>query len=492
LVLVVSLDSECLSWLDEQIDTGELPNLAHLQRAGRRLPLEAVRLAGTAYPTLYSGQSAATHGFHFPVQWSAELQTVRPWSHWEYPASVVERADRAGARIVMLDPPECPPLHLEHGWAASGIQFRSRVLLHSWSSNNAAGQRLMRRMGWGPRADEVFGQPTIAGLSRLRQALIGAPERLRQTARAVLADDSPDCLWLNCCAMHVAGHQFFDLRLVDDSAGRRALESVRLEVARGYDTMLGDLMGALPPGSDALVFYAKGMGPVRGWVDLLPTMLSRVLGERSRVEAPVAGMRRLIPQWLRSAVAGRMSDAAVAEWMARLSTPRVDWRETRAFTVPSDEPGFIRLNLQGREREGIVPESQRAALSAEIREGLSSFQTESGRLCIENICTPEDLYDNGPALDLLPDLVVFWSDEPTLLGGAIQSPRFGEIRRERVSLGRSGNHGPGAMAITSAARDLPTFPDRLVRPQDIPVTLLAALGLPHDDLPGRPLLRSVC
>src|SRR5688572_18952308 len=125
MLLVISLDSESLSWLDEHMDSGRLPNLAQLVRSGTRFPLAPLPFEGTAYPSIYSGQRASDHGLYYPFQWSAPEQRVRVWNQWPYPPTVFERADRAGARIVVLDPPECPRLALHHGFAASGIQFRA-------------------------------------------------------------------------------------------------------------------------------------------------------------------------------------------------------------------------------------------------------------------------------------------------------------------------------------------------------------------------------
>ncbi len=484
-VLVVSLDSESLSWLDEHISQGALPHLAQLLRTGQRAPLDAVQLAGVAYPTLYTGLRPASLGIYFPLQWSPERQRVRPWTDWPFPPTVLERADQAGARVVLLDPPECPPLNLRHGFAASGVQFRARILLPAWSSDPAKSARLRQVTGPVPRADEVFGQPTAAGLGRLREALVSSPARLTRAAKQALADGPPDCLWLNCCAMHVAGHQFYDLGLLNDPAERQALAGTRLEVARGYDAMLGEVLAALPAGSQTLVFFAKGMGPVIGWVDLLPAMLARILGDRTAAPTPVKLVRSLIPQAWRDALASRLSDHAVAELTARLSNPRVDWRKTRAFTLPSDGPGFIRLNLQGRERDGVVREAERAVLLEEIRAGLASFVDDTGERCVDHLCEPAELYGPGPALSRFPDLLVFWRARPTLLAQRISSPRFGEVHRTSVTIGRSGNHAPGAFVLTSgSARPL----TGVAHPEDIPATILAALGLPHHDLPGRPLL----
>src|SRR5256885_8916367 len=38
--------------------------------------------------------------------------------------------------------------------------------------------------------------------------------------------------------------------------------------------------------------------------------------------------------------------------------PAYDWARTRAFSLPTDQHGWIRINLRGRERAGIVLRSE--------------------------------------------------------------------------------------------------------------------------------------
>jgi hypothetical protein len=465
------------------MDNGNLPNLAALARGGIVRDVNAAILAGVAYPTMYTGLRAADHGFHFPLEWNPHLQRVDSWDHWPAPETILERMDKAGKRIVVIDPPECPPLHLHHGFCASGVQFRARVLLNSWDTDAARARALIDRLGPPPRADEVFGIPSLSNLRFLRRQLLQAPQRLTGAALHFLKQDPPDCLWITCCGLHVAGHQFTGLPAIGDPAEQRVLVGTRLDLAQGYDRMIGTLAAALPPGSRVLVAYSKGMDRVTTWLDQLPEMLRRVLGQKP-VAAPAIGLRRFIPISIRRWVAAGMSDRLAIATMAGISTPRADWKHTRAFCVPSDFPGFIRCNATGRERDGIVPDRDMAALGEEIAEGLRSFTTLRGEPCVESVDTPSQLLGPGRSIGRFPDLIVRWKQ----LGSAaaaqtIRSPRFGEIKPLAAAIGRSGNHTPGAFAILYGTRGSGSGPRLEV--EDIPSTILQALGLPAADLPGQ-------
>jgi len=69
-----------------------------------------------------------------------------------------------------------------------------------------------------------------------------------------------DCMW---------PAPVFHLPSIRDPQLRCELEGTRLELARGYDRMIGSLAEVLPSGSRVFVTYAKGMGRVTAWCDLL-------------------------------------------------------------------------------------------------------------------------------------------------------------------------------------------------------------------------------
>lgn len=487
MLLVVSLDSESLSWLDAQIDAGLLPNLQALIRSASRFPVQVPYLEGTAYPTIYTGQGAGDHGIYYPYQWRAEEQRVRLWGLQPFPETIFEKADRAGRRILVLDPPEASPFPLKNGIGITGIQFRARGLLRNWCSSPKEAANLRTVIGDSPVASEVFGQPHVPSLMHLSYVLRRAPARLGAAVKHFLKDGFPDCLWINFCAMHVAAHQFFDLGLLKSNENRAGLESTRLDVARGYDAMLGSLLDSLPAGSPVLAFFEKGMSITYGWNDLLPAMLRTVLGSRGG-DQPVLRLRWLVPQPVRARFSSFLPDRAALQLTAHLASPRAQWSSTRAFALPSEGHGWIRFNVRGREPAGVVTDSEVEELTQQIREGLAAFTDVDGEPCVHRVITREEAIGSGKQEDRFPDLFVEWSPKSTLLGRAIQSPRSGVLHRRGVGTGRSGTHSSGAMAVISPGRYRLYAPGRMVRAEDIPATVSSVLGLATPECNGLPLL----
>ena len=93
--------------------------------------------------------------------------------------------------------------------------------------------------------------------------------------------------------------------------------------------------------------------------DLLPEMLRAILDPEHHApdEAPSGSIWRLraaLPSGLRAKVAGLLPEKVALDLTARLEVRGFDWSRTRAFAHPAENQGYIRLNLRGRERDGIV------------------------------------------------------------------------------------------------------------------------------------------
>jgi len=499
MIAVISLEAPSLVLLEELIGDNRMPHLAALQREGEVLDLVPPYLDGSVYATLYTGQHLSEHGIYSLFTWSAPEQRLRLSYDLLPENTLFERFDRAGKRVLAIDPPELPSRELKNGVVVSGCQFRSRVHLTKWSRPAGIDRELSKFLGKTPRAEETFGRPSQHHLLHLHKVLTEAPNRLAITVERLLAKKTPDVLWVHLAAIHLAGHQFWDPLSVDvigrSLTGAEVLKSSMINVYLMGDTALGRIIKALPHDADLIVFWPKGMGPETCRSDLLPEMLERILRpntpptRRSSGSDALTKLREIVPTSFRTMVADLLPDSLSLELTARLATIGKDWPTVRAFSLPSDGPGLVRLNIRGRERNGIVAKSEAKALWDEIAEGLRTYRDIHGKECISGIERPGEHLPPGQNLDRLPDLVIRWSDEQAINLCGVTSAMYGTVWRVGAGSGRSGNHVHGSRAIivprSGTYRAVNGRKPHLV---DLTATVCAATGVPHDDLPGQSLI----
>jgi predicted AlkP superfamily phosphohydrolase/phosphomutase len=494
---LLNFDSASLPLLERMMDDGRLPTVADLFRRGRRFKLEtpAVDFPAAAYPVLYSGLDLSRHGLYYTFLWSPAEQRIRYIDRFRTPPSVWEAVSAAGARVLVVDPYEAPVPAQLNGYCLAGWQFRNRVVLPGWSRPRFALGRFGRHFGRPPSLDEVFGTQSLPLLRTMQRNLLAAPGRVAELVTHLLAREPFDLLWLTFSAAHLAGHQFWDLSQLaaDDleTAKREGLQNTLEDVYERIDSALAEILSALPADTTIVLFSVMGMGPNTSRVDFLPDMLNTVLGRGSQ-NGDVPGnwlwrLRASVPTRLRTQIAEAIPRRAVIELTTRLETRGTDWSKVRAFTLPSDALGYIRLNLRGRERDGTVAPGDADVLMDEIVTGLTSFTDPDGTPSIAAVERVPHLRPDpdGPAL---PDLLVRWSDRPVARLARVISP-FGEVLRRGTGTGRSGNHNPEAWALVVAPSSSQFDNGGPARVTDLAATVSAAFGAETAHLSGRPFLR---
>jgi hypothetical protein len=315
----------------------------------------------------------------------------------------------------------------------------------------------------------------------------------------MLGREPQDLVWVTFSAAHYTGHYYRDLsRTVKGEIGSDRREDLEATVERAYeaiDAAIARMVAALPPGASVIAFSPIGMREETTRSDLLPDMLGAVLGGGRKAAEKNGGgagsaiwrLRAALPGNLRSAMARPLPGPLVRDLTSRLHLRGTDWSRTRAFALPGDHAGYVRLNLKGRERHGIVEPGDKDALLDEIAAGLESFRDPDGSRSVEAVHRVAEEID-GERVDQLPDLIARWPARPSSGLSQVSSPKFGEVIRRGFGTGRSGNHDTDAWAIVtpgaSQVRDLGRSP----RITDIPATVCTLAGVDTGGLAGESLL----
>ena len=500
MICVLQFDAASVAVVDRLLAEGRLPALAGLIGRGRRLKLDtpANHFAAGAFHTLYSGVEIGDHGLFYPFQWDAGAQRARYMTAFPAPPAIWERLARAGQRTLAVDPYESRPPRDWRGTYVCGWQFADRVVLPRWSLPRGIGRELASRHGRGPQATEIFGRPTAPQLLALREKLVAAPARVADAAVDLLGRERYDLVWLTFSAAHLAGHQFWDLsQLASEPEGRdrELLQRALADVYEAVDAAFGRVLAALAGDTDVIVASAVGMDVNSSRADLLPGMLAAVLAggplpSGDGAAGAIWRLRGAVPPRARGVIAGALPDRAALELTARLELRGVDWSTTQAFAHPADNQGYVRLNLRGRERDGIVDPAEADELMERIAAGLRTFRDPDGEEAVAGVDRVADRY-SGERGAQLPDLVVSWSERPATMLTGVASSDFGEVSRSGAGSGRSGNHTPGdAWAVVAPGRSASRSGSGVPRLADIAATIAAVCGVSGESLAGESLLEA--
>lgn len=497
--LLIGLDAACPSVLEPLVAAGEVETLGSLWESGVGGPLESQvpPWTASAWPSLYTGTNPGKHGvfgfldfegYDWSVVNATHVRTRPVWEHLDLHglSSVVVNvpvthppAPFDGALIPGYAAPEDPACHPD------GLLADVRAAVGDYRIYAPA---------------DVEGEEEVGWFRRLT--------RMRGEAFVHLADEyDPDFGFLQFQQTDTVFHE-----RPDDPDAVRA-------VYREVDEQVSNVLDACEPDT-VIVASDHGIGPCAGPAfhanDYLAErgylsterggggMPSWVTVREERLRAGEAGgdadLGRLAGFVAAAArvgltaerVAGVLDALGLAEFVAehvpgsvqRAGTRQVDFPASAAFVRDAVELG-VRINVAGREPDGVVPESDYEALREELIEALSAAETPDGEPVFDDVA-PREAYFHGPAAEDAVDVVTVPAGFDVTLSSQLRGEPFGpptEPIQHKLE---------GVVVADGAAVD----PDRPVGAAgtpgagilDVAPTVLASLGVPVDSgMDGDPL-----
>ena len=483
---MIGLDGYTPGFADASM-AGELPAMAALRARGAYLDLDhgSAGRTGLAWEHVSTGRAPAAAQRWAAVHFDKERYTARQQSTTlqPFPAALA-------ARTVVFDAPyfdiaRAPNVQGLVSWGAHdpGVGAAARP--------EEIRRELIARFGPYPAERWTYGfaWPSVEHTVAMSEALVRATDVRAEAAAWLLGERLPDWDLGIVVAAELHGASEASWHGVDPAHPLAGVPSARAAgdglraVYRATDRLVGRLAAAFPDAT-LVVFNLHGMGPNNSDVPgmaLLPELLLRhARGETARRSTPTRpsvpllsaneswtdtvltelGVRpkRRRRNWqriLRRAI-GRPTSAAappqrrsaaeagaLMDWMPSTRYAR-HWPTMPAFALPSFYDGRIRVNLVGREAQGIVAPDQYEAVCDEIEELLRDCRDlVTGEPVLETIERP-GAADPGALADTGCDLEVTWRGSP--LG--FVHPRLGTIGP--LPYRRTGGHTGGlGMAIVA-------------------------------------------
>jgi predicted AlkP superfamily phosphohydrolase/phosphomutase len=420
-VLAIGIDAAEPTLVKRMVAEGALPNLRALADEGAWRELDAHADLGSAavWPSFLTGTDPDSHGRYGEWEWEPETMAISRWGTCEPFWAGLESELRVGALDVPLASPTNASAFDVSEW---GPHYRidDRTMVSPTPI-----EAIVRSAGPHPLASRRGALPAphdAARIAHLGEACLAGIRRRGELADALIRETRPDLTVVVFPEIHDAGHALWHTA-EPASPLYRDLRSCGAPPKGGMDALLrevdlqvGRLLEAVAPDAPVAVFSLSGMGPARG----KPAFLAPVLHERGwsaatpRLRNPgeLAGLafaaaKRRAPASVRRAYHTVMARPAVWRVAQMTLLAGHDWARTRAFVLPSEQHGWVRINLRGRERDGIVAAQDYGRVYDELAAELAELKTAGGRALVSRVLPGSSA---GRAHPRLPDLVVHWTE----------------------------------------------------------------------------------
>ncbi|HJS72939.1 MAG TPA: alkaline phosphatase family protein [Vicinamibacteria bacterium] len=497
MVVALGMDAVEGPLVERLVQEGRMPRLAELRRRGLRAEVRSVPKSFVnswmVWPTFNTGQSLGTHGWYAHKQWSSENQHLYHLDPERLAIHPFWEDIPGGARLALLD----VPYSFDPGAGFDG------VFLNGWQGPDDLGRSarpsglsrsLRRRVGRRRMEPEIFGPQTARTLEHQYREGLESLDQFAELAAGVLRQERWDLFLAVLGGAHRACHYLWSLDQADLTGASpedvKELQGARDSLYEAADRALGRVLDAVPDDAHVLVFALHGMGPNLGWGERFSEIVAhlRARGEEApSKEGWIYRIKSALPWQLVRQVTRRLprklNHALVPLWSRRM----LDWSSTSFFALPNDLTGFLRINVRGRDAEGMVeagPE-QEALMRRLEKELMQLRDLRDDSPIVEAVERVDDIVgSDAPRRRDLPDLVVRWTPRSSAGCPGIRSP-YGELwfsEEQRIPSGRSGNHTPSAWCVAAGPGIEPGRMERAVDSLELPPTLCHWMGL---DPPGR-------
>lgn len=472
-VIAIGLDAAAPDLIENWSAQGHLPTISSLIRNGSwgRLMSTTELSSGATWPSIHTGTSPAKHGIYF---YHRQLKTGS-YEIVKKSAKQIKRdpfwafLNQSNSNVAILDVPFTYP-----NVGLNGIQ------LVGWGVEAPA----WKKSSWPPKIFQevisIFGAHPLDGwyqrksgdvkeCQELYEKLVSGVKKRVSISNYFLNQRKWNLFLVVFGESHWGGHLFWHVSDENHPEYHPELAKIFnkavLDIYSEIDAGISEIIKKAPD-STFLIFSNTGMGPNYSGSHLLPEILKRLgMAARDNEAGFNLGLfRNLLPAKIWGPNALRKIEGILSvnlietvkritpdhiwdKWTRRFLTFGNNWRSSRAFCLPNDFPGAIRINLKGREPHGLVePGKEYDSICDELIHELSEIiNVDTGRNAVRRVQRIDKVYQGENLYDL-PDLIVIWTRDAPIR--TIYSPRIGTVSGENPER-RTGAHRPYGFLLAS-------------------------------------------
>jgi predicted AlkP superfamily phosphohydrolase/phosphomutase len=518
-VLFLGLDAADTELIEQWCGAGLLPNIAQMRSRGMwaRLRTTAEIVHVSAWPSIFTGTPPDAHGlYHAYVMQPGQQCLMRPRPDRSPVPFLWQLLSDQGKRCVIMDAFMTCPLQNFNGtqiveWGTWSWFWEPTILPASLK------EEMQKKFGPYPAEDHSkVGMTPPPDYSGFHRRLLAGVAKKTQVVRWLMAKEEWDFFLVVFGESHPAGHYFWHFHdpsyIAHPKEGAGGLQSALRDVYVALDTAVGDILQGIDDNTTVFLVSGDGMGPNYSGSHLLSGLLTR-MGLLNNVPGVDSGssagslqdsrpapkaktdvlstIRNMIPKRVRFAITRMLLPRHVTEKLSlHWKTAGITWEHTRAFLIENANEGYIRINLKGREPQGIVePGAEYKELCEELYQTVKNMSNPAnGQRAAHTVYKTDDIYQ-GPCRSHMPDIIINWHDAAQITT-ALLTEKYGLVRSNEPGYAMmpyyTGNHRPNAFTIAIG----PEMPPQVVCAGasilDLAPTILTSLGLePPDYMHGK-------
>lgn len=518
-VIVIGLDSADPVTLDEWIEAGHLPTLKKLRQTGSYWPLENFPYyrAEAPWQAFLTGVSPDKHGFWTEAQYTPEKYDIEmvTYDFEQYPPFYAFAGDK---KVAIFDMPKTIMLDKMNGIQVLGWGGHAPAT-DSYSRPAALYNEIIEKYGENPALHNdhatIWKQDELEAVAA--NIKTGLQRRVEITKDLMQRDDW-DLFLTIFGEPHSGGHIFLHSSDASHPLYDASHPNLMLDLFKAVDESLEQVLEAAPEDAIIIIMSVHGMIPNNldipsqlvatelmyrysfpGEISMPkgkmgtappPAMTTHMRGFRGAAWSmkhdpnPLRGwLRRTIPMKYFSMLADKTIGDGPGPWYPQKFGELVYmvpywwspyWSQMKAFALPSFSEGYIRINLKGREANGIVEPAHYNATVDEIVDHIEQLtDARTGRRMAREVIRTRKGYDDPRPNRPDADIIVLWTEESVV--DVADSPVFG--RMGPFPFQRSGGHSNRGFALVVG----PDMPAGVEFPKghalDLPATILAAMGV---------------
>lgn len=431
-VIAIQLDGADPFLIRRWMAEGFLPAFSSLHRSGTARVLRSsidFSAPGT-YGEFRCGLSPIRHGTGFDHrQFKSGTYTVRKRYSQESMGTPFWRYFPSGTRSILFDVPN------------TFVSRRdSEVHVVGYGEEGLSGVAGSHPRGLFRYLNRTFGPHPLHGwyhrslrdvddLRQIRDCLFEGIWRRERAINYLLGRYPWDFALVSFSESHFAGHYFWHLTDPGHPHYNPAITAEVGDTVRETYELLDRAVGRIVrehPDAYICVFSTTGMGPNYSGRYVMPEILRRLgyAGERA-LPSQASHALSILPtqRWGYDAVTRmeerfgvplitaikRLVPMRAWDWGSRrLTYAGNDWEKWRAFCLPGDFAGTVRINLIGREPKGRVPRGEFIPMCRKIAASLTKLLNgDTGKPAVDEVIFTPELAGGSVDYDF-PDLIVRW------------------------------------------------------------------------------------